>query len=289
MFRMLVLFPMMLTMVSQLACASSGASVLRDARSGADVSVVQATNQVAAGDIVIVAEEHGFEPHHINQRDILKNLKARGLKVSVGMEFFTWNQQDQLDGFLRGEISEEELLKQTRWGQGIPFDHYREQVMLPLSAGGHTVGINAPRELARAISQKGLESLTDEQRQMLPQGFQLGHPLYRERFEAIMGEHVSADAMDRYFAAQSLWDETMADRAIDYISKNPDQVLVIIVGDFHVRYFGGLPSVLERRGHRARLVISQLRATGLAPDELQKEVEPHPRYGPRADLVWIAP
>ena len=197
------------------------------------------------------------------------------------MEFFDFTQQTQLDAFLAGKITEADFLKAVKWGS-IPFDFYREQVLAPLSMQGKTIALNAPRSLTSAISKSGLSALSEEQKKLLPPRFELGRDIYRERFTETMIDHVPKDAITRYFEAQSVWDDTMAHLASEFIKQNPEQVLVIIVGDFHAIYGGGLPDRLRARGQSDILVFSQIKSSS------DDEVTPHSEWGKRADFIWVS-
>jgi uncharacterized iron-regulated protein len=81
----------------------------------------------------------------------------------------------------------------------------------------------------------------------------------------------------------------MAYNAVQFLAAHPEQVLMILVGDFHAQYFGGLPDRLRARGIRSLVVVSQLSSEGLSPEELQAELQPHPRWGARGDYLWVTP
>lgn len=275
-------------LLTQSACASSPfADGLFDGQTSAPMLLTDVLSDVGPGDIVIVSENHGFEPHHRRQVEVLEKLKAAGLRVSVGMEFFYRGQQSQVDDFLLGRVAEADFLKAIGWG-GTPFSMYREQVLFPLSAGGWTVALNAPRALTSAIAKKGLAGLMPEERAQLPADFSRGSAGYFERFKAVMGDHVPQTMLERYFEAQSAWDEVMAIEAIEYLRGQPDHTLVIIVGDFHAAYGGGLGDRLKARGLAPKATISQVNSNDYDPTRVGDAIRPHTVYGPRGDAVWVA-
>jgi len=278
-----------MSLVLLVAPAQVGAkSGLYDGTTGRAVSLEQALQAVHPGHIVIVSEEHDVEQHHVNQLAVLQVLKRLRLKISVGFEFLSYPGQPRVDEYVRGDLQEPEFLRAVHWG-GYPFDWYRPLVLFPVEAGGFTLALNAPEPLARALAQKGVGGLSDTERSMLPPDFQLGSARYFERFASAVGQHgeLSGNAIRNFFAAQSAWDDTMAWQAVEYLRSHPDQVLVVIVGDFHASYGGGLPDRLRARGATKVLVISQVEGSGLDDAELQKSRMPDPRYGVRADFVWL--
>ncbi len=245
-------------------------------------------SQIVPGSVVIISELHGFAPHHDKQVELLKAIEtAHPQTVSVGMEFLEYPEQDLINDYLGGRLDEETFLKEVQWG--LPeFPFYRRQARFPLETGGNTVGLNAPRSLSGKIAKEGLESLTEYEKDLLPPHFELGSAEYLERFREIMGGHVDEKDLVKYFAAQSLWDDTMAWIALQYMKFNPNRTLVIIVGDFHNAYKLGLPNRLKARGVRNLITISQVDLTGLSDKAAQEEITPHPSWGERADFVWTS-
>lgn len=263
-------------------------SGLYDGTSGQAVSLEHALQTVRPGQIVIVSEEHDVEQHHVNQLAVLQILRRQDVKVSVGFEFLAYPDQPWVDRYAGGTLPEPEFLRAVQWG-GDPFDWYRPLLLFPAEAGGSARALNAPASLARALSQRGVGGLSDTERAWLPPDFQLGNARYFERFVEAVGQHgnLSESAVRNFFAAQSAWDDTMAWQAVAFLRGHPDQVLVIVVGDFHASYGGGLPDRLRARGAANVLVISQMSGAGLDDVALQQSLRPDPRHGVRADFVWV--
>lgn len=251
-----------------------------------ELSLEIALEQVKPGSALIVSEHHYFQPHHDKQVSVLKSLNLMGYKVSVGMEFIDYTKQDIVDSFISEQISEEEFRNQV-W-KSDNFHFYRQQVLFPRQSGGKTVAINSPRWLNRKISRHGFDSLTEEDKTYLPPNFEIGNDTYLERFwQAIGGDHFPEEKLMNYFTAQSLWDDTMAWQTKKHLDANLDEVLVIIVGDFHAAYGGGLPDRLNARGVDV-MTFSQVNMSGLSKAQVKAEVEVHERWGSRADFVWTS-
>ena len=269
------------------AQAASSGRLLR----GADlqnVSVLQATQGISAGDVVVIGEEHGHSMSQAGQLEILRALRARGLRVSVGMEFFEYPFQAQVDQYRAGSLLEKDFLAGIGWG-GFSFDFYREQVLFPqASEGGRTIALNIPRAVTSQVAKKGFASLTPEQQLLLPPNFTRGNDRYFERFKNAVGGHLpDAAAAERYFLAQSLWDETMAWQALKALNEDPTQVFVIIVGEFHAQYGGGLPDRLKARGARQVWTFSEINLEGLTEQERLEQIQPHAIDGARANYLWV--
>lgn len=275
---------------SHLAIANEDFSDLFSA-SGQPTTTSEFLSQVRAGSIVVIGEQHDIVAHHDRQMLLLYLLKSLGHKIHVGLEFFRYPYQNKVNEWLRGTLSESLFLSEIQWGRDN-FNLYRQQALFPLSAGGWTLALNAPSELTRKIARQGLESLTPEERELMPPAFELGNELYLERFREIMGGHGSGmdeEMLQRMFAAQSTWDDTMAWKAVDYMVDKPNDILVIIVGDFHVAFGGGLPDRIQQRGHHNLIYLSQINVPqNLSPDEKKAITSPHLRYGERAHFTWLS-
>jgi uncharacterized iron-regulated protein len=254
------------------------------------ITLDQALADVQPGQVVVLGEEHGTLIQAGQQLQVLETLRKNCHFVSLGMEFFEYPGQALVDSYRHGELDEASFLQQINWGMGFSFDAYRSQVQFPNLANEYVIALNAPRSLTGRISKVGMEGLTADEKALLPPNWTLGNDAYLARFKEVMGGagHLpSADALEHYFAAQSTWDDTMAWKAAEFLKAHPEQVLVIIVGEFHVQYGGGLPDRLKARGVTAT-TFSLVNLDGLSEDERTAAVRPSEIYGSRADFVWTS-
>jgi uncharacterized iron-regulated protein len=243
-----------------------------------------------AHSVIVLGENHGFKTHQRQHIQILEALRSLGRRVHVGMEFFYYPQQSQVDSFRQGRVSEAEFLKSISWGSPS-FDFYRDQVLFPrYELGERTWALNAPRSVTSQVARVGVAQLSADLKALLPPEFAVGSESYRERFYKVMSEHVTDPRLlQNYFEAQSVWDDTMAWRVKTFQTLHPNDVMVIVVGEFHVGFGGGLPDRLKARGVKGIMTLSQVDTKGLTKEEVQKQVQPDAQYGPRADWIWSAP
>lgn len=277
------------TLSSPALAASVPRSGLVDGSSVTPITIETLVDRVEAGGVLILSELHGNPLHVERQIEALKALAQTGrCTVSVGLEFLSWIHQPAITEYFNGTMSESDFLTAVEWG-GNPFSDYRAQAVFPQATGGALIGINAPRSLTSAISKNGLAGISAEQAALLPPNFTLGSAAYRERFDAIMGGHVPQSAIDRYFAAQSAWDDSMAWQIDLFLKSHPGHCVAVVVGDFHASWGGGLPDRLRARSVSNVVVISQIETSDFPDDQdLLREVGPHPQYGLRADAVWLS-
>lgn len=273
------------------AQASLRSETIYSLHTGQEITLTRLTREMTPGTVVILSEHHGNEHHHQHQIDFLLALREslnKESRISLGMEFLYFPDQAKVDDYLAGTLNEEAFLNQIKWGD-IPFTLYRQQVHLPRTTGGRTLAINAPPWLTSKIAQQGLEALTPREAQFLPPDFLLGEYQYFQRFSETMREnHLRGEAVMRYFYAQSVWDDTMAWRAAEHMKSHPRDVLVIIVGDFHAIYGDGLPARLRARGLQRVITVGQVDLELYTPGEEDALLQPHPRWGARADYLWTS-
>jgi uncharacterized iron-regulated protein len=252
------------------------------------VSLKDLAQTIRPGQIIVMGENHGLKTAQQAQLQLIQALRDQGLKVSVGLEFFYFPDQALVDDFRMGALSEADFLQKIQWGSPS-FDFYREQALFPrYDQGERTLALNAPRSLTSRISKVGLSGLTSEELKLLPPQFELGRASYKERFLAMMPHLPNPEAGERYFAAQSAWDDTMAYYAAEFMKTHPDQVLVIVVGDFHAQFGGGLPDRISNRTQQKPVVFSFVNLAGLSSAEQAEALAPSTVYGARGDYLWLA-
>lgn len=249
-----------------------------------------------AGEILVFGEEHATldnskDPatvrHHANHLRLMQALRAAvpARPVSVGMEFLAYPLQESVDLFRQGRLSESEFVDAVGWAS-TPIDIYGPKVLF--NGGGRTHALNIPRAISSQVARLGPEGLTPEQRELLPPRWDWGSTTYFERFRDAIKDHAPPDAIDRYFWAQSLWDDTMAWKAIEARNAQPEGILVIIVGAFHVEFGDGLPAELRKALPEAVRTILQVEVPDWSPETLTEATAPDPTFGEHADYLWVS-
>lgn len=285
-----------LPLYASILLASCAEAQLIDGRTLQPANAEQVIENVTPGSILILGESHGLEKHRDQHILLLNKLKSKGLPVSVGLEFINYPDQTFLDQYTTGQLEEAQFLNIINW-QGIDFKFYKQQLLFPQQASGFSLGLNIPRAITSKVAKDGLESLTDNEKKLLPPEFHVGRDSYKKRFIDVI--HVPAGPVaDRYFLAQSMWDDTMAWQATQFIHQHPDQVLVIVVGEFHAQYGGGLADRIRSRDSSLKITtLSQIWAVQKFADghqenesdaDIANEIKVSPEEGPRGDFIWIS-
>jgi uncharacterized iron-regulated protein len=250
-------------------------------------SLTQLASVVTSGSILILGEYHGLAAHRDQHVLILNQLREKGLRVSVGLEFINYTDQSYVSQYQSGDLDDDQFLSLINW-TGVSFDFYKQQLKFPeLRLGEFSLGLNLPRAITSKISKQGFASLTEDEKALLPPHFEVGRDSYKDRFREAAGAH--CPNFENCFAAQSSWDDTMAWQAVNFIQNHPEQVLVIVVGEFHAQFGGGLADRIYSRFPEASVkIVSQIWAEDMTEDEVQHELQPSPVEGPRADFIWVS-
>jgi uncharacterized iron-regulated protein len=199
--------------------------------------------------LVFVGEQHTSSAVHEAQRRLIAGLLAAGRKVLVGLEMFPYTVQPVLDRWNRGELTEDEFVRESHWYKhwGYDWRYYRE-IFLLRAQGARFFAVNAPREVITAVRKKGRDKLTAEEAAHLPAKIDTGSEEHRRLFRAYFGEgeatHAMSDgALEGMFQAQCAWDATMAWNAQRALAAEPDPaaVMVVLLGSGHVSYGLGAP------------------------------------------------
>lgn len=272
------------------ACAHAPGPV-KNLNSKKILTIDEVVDEIPIGSIVVVGESHAFpgQPNfdQKNQLLLIQKLVSKYKNVSVGMEFIQWKYQPVLDQYLSNKISESQFLKEIGWSAGNPYEDYRLQILETLKGQGWTFALNAPKELTSYVGKNGLSSLPVELKSFMPPNFQVGNLDYKQRFIDLMGGMSGHGInLDYYFEAQSIWDDSMAWKSLEVMKANPNSILVIIVGKFHVTYGGGLPHRIRERGYNQVLTFIQSESDENDSLDITNSYMFSKDYGQLADYYW---
>lgn len=259
---------------------------IRDLRTGETVEEEAMIRELMRARVIYLGENHDQARDHAMQYRILRQLHRLDPTLGIGMEMFQRNFQGALDLWRQGQLDEVALRQRTEWDQrwGFDFRHYRPVLEMVRAHGLVLVGLNAPRELTRAIARGGFESLSDELRDQLPPELRLDDAEHRAMFDAAMAEHPHAGdpgALDRLYGAQVVWDETMAERVHHGLEQGAGR-LVVLAGQMHVRGGLGIPKRAATYGAEPYKIV--LAVDGDDDDAIEAIEDADP---PAADYLWI--
>ncbi len=229
----------------------------------AESSPVELLQRLARADVVFVGEEHDDAETHRAEAELLDAFGQLGRPVVLSLEMFERDVQPVLDDYLAGRISEADFLARSR-----PWDRYATDYrpLVEMAKRHHwpVIASNVPRTLASAIGRKGLAALdTLQPRERAMAAGQVACPSddYRARFMESMrshsprsgpapqaGDSLPTDMAERFYLAQCVKDETMAESIVRARrAMKADALLVHFDGSFHSDYDQGTVARVRRR------------------------------------------
>ncbi len=222
---------------------------------GLKLSLGGMMDMLAGARLVSVGETHDNLNDQRVELTVIRELYRRFPgKVAIGMEMFREPQQAVLDRWTRGELTELQFLKESRWYQtwGYDFGAYREILRFARDNRIDVIALDPAKELQDEVSRTGLDNLPEEVRRKLPR-LDESDPWQRAALRGVFVGHVGHGggeaAFDAFYRVQLLWEETMAQRVVEYLSspRGEGKRMVTITGAWHVKYGFGLPKKVIRR------------------------------------------
>ncbi|MDF0554120.1 ChaN family lipoprotein [Kamptonema sp. UHCC 0994] len=219
--------------------------------------------QLAAANIVYLGETHDSLEDHQAQLKIITELYWQNGKVAIALEMFQRPFQSAIDQYLAGKITEAELIEQSQYNQrwGFPWEYYAPILRFAKENKLPVLALNTPTEVTRKVAREGLENLTAEEREYIPPASEIrtDNAEYRQIMLEIYQQHASGGlgssaGFDRFFLAQNLWDETMAETVAQFVIAKPDYQVVVLAGKGHIVYNYGIPSRVARRLSTRKLI-----------------------------------
>ncbi len=267
-----------------------------EAATGKTLKWNELAGRLAENDVIFVGEQHDDAATHQIEAALLEAVhKKVGARLTLSLEMFERDGQVVLDDYLAGRSDEAALAKSVKlWPNYMtdyrPLVEYAKENRLPV------VAANAPARLVRNVSRDGLAkavaALAPPDRALVaayitaPQGDE-----YQTRFAAVIGEGhkegdskdgLSPDAIQRFYEAQCVRDDTMAES----IARVADQkrVVVHVCGAFHSD--AGLGTVARLRWRRP--IGTRVAVVKIAPVADVAKADPA-SLAREADFVIFAP
>jgi uncharacterized iron-regulated protein len=242
--------------------------------------------------VVFIGEIHNRYEHHLTQLEIIRRLHAIHPRMAIAMEAFQQPFQHFLDGYIAGELSEQDLLRGSEYYQRWRFDfrHYAPILRFAREHELPVIALNLPAELTRKAGQVGIEGLDEADKAAIPDVIDRSDTAYEARLRDVFDQHPHREnqSFDRFLDVQLLWDEGMAERAARYLQAHPQDVLVVLAGNGHLAYGSGIPQRLQRRYPvDSAIVLNSWEGGDLHPDLADYLLLPEQRVLPAAGKMGL--
>lgn len=287
----LVMIPALL--VAQSAPAFKVFSVAKDGW----VDFEPILDDLAKADVVLVGEQHDDEAGHKIERQLLEGIGKRRDAVVLSLEMFERDVQEPLDHFAIGHIDEPSFMKDARPWPNYATD-YKPLVDLAIDKSWPVIAANVPRSIAAEVSKGGLDVLSaksDADKKLFARDLRCPtDDDYFKRFADAMAPHpgagsdaspaMDASTVQRYYFAQCLKDETMAESIADAYSAgaaiNHAPIVVHVTGAFHEEFHEGTAARVVRRLPQQRVVT-----VSIVPPDTGRERVSHALVKNQADVL----
>ncbi len=221
----------------------------------------QMLKDISTKNVIYIGENHKSFSNHAIQYQIIKGLREHGKDIAIGMEMFGRKYQKYIDEYIQERISEDEFLKKTHYFRQWRYDYHFYRPILRYARKYHipVIGLNIDQKIIEKVARKGIDSLSEEEKRLLPESIDFTNLKYKDFLFRIYSMHAHGDIKNfqNFYQSQLLWDETMAETAADYIKAHPDKILVVLAGNGHLMYGYGIPDRVKRRVLVSQSIILQ--------------------------------
>ena len=255
-----------------------------DVRSKKDIPRTELVAILSLNNIIVIGEKHYTKEVQIEEGKIISDVVVFAKKeneFSLFWEFLNASSQNETQTLfskvITHEISTSEFLIKTQGSAKAVI--YSPMIETTISLGGKILGGNLSRDEKAPVVSGGLAALDPK---LLPPGFKLGGPSYFERFTKVMSGHATPEQITRYFAAQSLVDDSIA---YHLYQDSTTSLNFLVIGAFHSMFNDGVVSRLRDRDSSSKIAnIEIIDCSDYTTQEIE-DLYLNDKYGDRADFI----
>lgn len=209
-------------------------------KDGKQLSVEDVAQHFSTYDVIFFGEYHDNTWIHEQENEIFKALYKAKADLILSLEMFERDVQPYLDQYLRNQISEKDFLENSRpWKNYL--EDYKPCIEFAKEKEIAVLGGNIPRYLAAEYAKSGtLDSIEEAKKKYLPRKHILNYDDYYSAFVSYMksgqvGMRLNDAQIERYYQAQCLKDDAMAESIVDGFRENQGKTILHLQGEFHGR------------------------------------------------------
>lgn len=210
---------------------------------------------------IFIGESHNEYSHHANQLRVIKHFYDAKKSIAIGMEMVQYKYLNVLNDFVKGRITEKEMLDNIDYYNNWSFDYSLYAPIFKYARDNNIdiIPLNIEREITSQVFQGNIDNLTDEQYQALPERMNIVNNDYENKLKSIYELHTNTSNKNfaDFFLSQNIWDEIMAKHLSDYRKANPDTTIVVVCGNGHAGKNTGIPFRYRRLTGENSFVIMQ--------------------------------
>lgn len=236
-------------------------------------------------DVVLLGEQHDHAIGHAVQLAVVEDVMDKYPSSVLALEMLERDEQFRVDDYMEGFIDSKTLASITQskdWGGRGGWEAWYQPIIdAAKDRGGGVVAANAPRRYVRLARLGGYERINElpkERRAYIDYPKELSSGRYRQRFWELAAHDEdreekteidvtiidSDDPLLPAFKSMQSWDATMAQSVVN---ANPSiqQKVILLVGQFHIEYDGGIVQELRERMPSAKVLVVSIQRE--IPDE----------------------
>ncbi len=211
--------------------------------------------------VILLGEQHDRAEDHRWQLHLLAALHGRRPDMSVGFEMLPRRSQDALDAWLRHELDEDDLLRQSNWFEvwGHASSLYLPLFQFARMHGIPAYGLNVDRDTVRRVGRDGWHEVPAAEREHVGPAAEPPEA-YVDEMRDVLAYHPAPDGVDeddyleQFVRSQTVWDRAMAEKLAEAAERH-DGPAVAIVGRGHTEYGRGIPHQLADLGVERIVVL----------------------------------
>jgi len=254
-----------------------GEGAIIDLQNTSAVSFEELIEKLQTSRVVYVGEHHTSPEDHKIQLEIIRALFQKFPDLAIGMEMFDHSYQDVLDQWSAGILEQKDFIQKAHWYANWRYDFSLYQNILDFIKDNRLrlVGLNIPDHIPPKIREGGIENLRDNEKKHLPRQIDLSNKAHRDYVDNVFQAHrhhfTGPVEFENFYAAQTVWEEAMAEAIADNLKGN---LMVVLAGNGHIQFKYGIPDRAFR--------LTGAAFTTIYPAPAGEEVEPG-----IADYIWV--
>ncbi|MBE0613240.1 MAG: ChaN family lipoprotein [Burkholderiales bacterium] len=225
---------------------------------GGGISAQTVLGRATGARVVLLGESHDNADHHRWELQMATALATLHPRIVLGFEMFPRRVQAALDRWVAGELTEAQFLQDADWEHVwgyeadfyLPLFHFARMNRIPMLA------LNVERAMVRTVGAQGLAAVPPDELEGVSKPAEPGEEYLSRLFASYAQhpeKHASAPALGdpafrRFVEAQLVWDRAMAQVLGAAAARDPDILVVGIMGARHVTHGDGVQHQLKDLG-----------------------------------------
>ncbi|CCK79966.1 ChaN family lipoprotein [Desulfobacula toluolica] len=276
-----------------------------NAQTGEETNFKSFIKDISAHDVIYLSEKHDNPAHHHIQHKVINALIEKGLKPTIGFEFFSMENTPDLLNFVdAGKVAhsnkieaiiEKDLRKKLSWDTHSDqmWKFYYDLLQIAQKKHLQVAGIDLPNTLKKRITRKGINGITPIEKDLIF-STQMADKTYKDYMFSIFKKvHCGMSHGTMQSRLYDTWvarNDKMA-LSIKRLHKHRNGPVIIIIGGGHTAYGLGVINRVTAIDKTIQQINIDLKEIDITPSRLSEYIQPLDLEGfekvPPADYLWF--